>query len=115
MGGILMAVDPRYFQFGNAFLGGMEQAGEDRRRNALLDIEQGQFGLQQRRQALGEHEYARSVAAEQAAAKQSQEALERRAQVLSQVLPEQYRPMAREIAAELDDDFVSELLAKQME
>jgi hypothetical protein len=36
------AVDPRYFQIGNAFLGGMEQAQEGQRRNAMLDLEQRQ-------------------------------------------------------------------------
>ncbi len=69
-------VDPRYFQFGNAFVGGMNQAQENQRRQQLTDIEQGQYGLQQRRNSMLEDQYMRGLEADKSAGLQKQQSRE---------------------------------------
>ncbi len=65
------SVDPRNFQFGNAFINGLDMAADNQRRNALVDIEKQQFGLQQRDQAMQEQLFA-SQQAQLAEAKQKE-------------------------------------------
>ena len=51
-------VDPRYFDFGGAFLGGIEQAHEKQRQQAMFEMQQQQAGLQQRQFGLQEKRFA---------------------------------------------------------
>lgn len=99
--------DPRYFDFGNAFLGGIQNAQNNQRQNALLDMEKQQFGMQQ-------DQYRRQIAGQEQAAQAQQQAIQRRAQILSQVLPDEFKPMAEELAYELDEADVAKLLQQNM-
>lgn len=50
-------VDPRNFDWGGQFQAGVDNAQDTQRRNALLDLEQKQYGLQERGAALREQAY----------------------------------------------------------
>lgn len=64
--------DPRYFDFGNAFMGGIQQAEDTQRRDQLIGIEQQQYGLQERRQGMMEEQYMRELQAQKAQRQQQQ-------------------------------------------
>lgn len=64
--------DPKYFRIGNAFTEGIQQSQDNKRRNALLELEQKQYGLQERGLGLRERAY-EDETAERARAMQSQE------------------------------------------
>lgn len=49
--------DPKYFDWGSAFQGGIQQSQDNKRRNALMDLEQRQFGLQEQRVGLEQKRY----------------------------------------------------------
>jgi hypothetical protein len=94
--------DPRYFDVGNAFLGGMQQTQDNNRRNALVDIEQQQFGLQQRRQGMMEDQYARELAGQQAAGQQAQSEQAALASLLeSEGLPAEWANLPRDQLADM--------------
>lgn len=53
-------LDPKNFMFGTAFREGIQQSQDNKRRNALLDLEKQQFGLNERRVGMEEKRYAQS-------------------------------------------------------
>lgn len=52
--------DPKYFDWGSAFQGGIQQSQDNKRKNALMDLEKQQFGLNERRVGMEEKRYAQS-------------------------------------------------------
>ena len=50
--------DPKYFDWGSAFQGGIQQSQDNKRRNALMDLEQKQFGLQEQQFGMQEGKFA---------------------------------------------------------
>lgn len=105
--------DPRYFQVGNAFLGGVQQSRDNQRQNALLDMDRQQLGLQQRRQGMMEDQYLREIQGQQQASQAQQAAIQRRAQILAEVLPDEFKDMAGELAYELDEADVAKLVQER--
>lgn len=59
-------VDPRFFDWGGRIREGMQQSQDNRRKNALLDLDQRQFGLQERQVGLQEQRLAQADAERQA-------------------------------------------------
>lgn len=59
--------DPKYFQFGQAFQQGIQQSQDNKRRNALMDLEQRQFGLNEQRVGLEQKRYDQAEQERQAA------------------------------------------------
>lgn len=53
-------LDPKNFMFGTAFREGIQQSQDNKRKNALLDLEKQQFGLNERRVGMEEKRYAQS-------------------------------------------------------
>lgn len=49
--------DPKFFNWGQDFQQGIQQSQDSKRRNALLDLEQRQFGLQEQRVGLEQKRY----------------------------------------------------------
>lgn len=108
-------VDPRYFQFGNAFMGGMENAQEQQRRQQLTNIEQQQADQQGQYYAQRQQEYLRQVQAQDSQAQQAKADVERKTAMLEQLLPDELKPMARDYAAsEHGDDIIAELTKQQL-
>lgn len=65
-------VQPQNFNFGNAFLGGIQQAGEEKRRNAMLDMDQRRNALMEDQFGLQQDRFAQEQAAMQAQSEQAQ-------------------------------------------
>lgn len=96
-------VDPRLFDIGGAFMGGVQQSQDNRRRNALLDMQQQNYGQDKQR---FEWEQQDRIAQQQ----QGQSGIERRTRILTDLLPDQFKPMAAEIATGLDDNDIAKML-----
>ena len=69
--------DPKYFDWGSAFQGGIQQSQDNKRQNALMDLQQKQYGLNEQRVGLEQKRYDQS--AEEMKRAQEKETIGRRA------------------------------------
>jgi hypothetical protein len=107
-------VDPAYFQWGNAFTGGMQQAQEQGRRDEMMGMERQQqqrIGeMQQFQMQRYQDELARLAQQQQA----EQAAIPRRAQILKEILPDEFKDMAAELAPGLNDEDIARLVQEHV-